>query len=549
MSRRLIAARVFATLLGSSIAGAAVAQNNACDMPGDVPDVIVGDLHNHQRWGAVSGITSYSIGTYSCNVGTCWLNWYSGTPEHPVIGQNMFRLKDGRFEQVGQSWLKHGFFALNNELCESNCLDTNGQHLGVNCSDPYGSSLNGGQDGLGPKFEVNASTGVFPFPATDLGNTGNAIYKRLQVRNADLDPEANPGAVYFVEGQYIAADDAAAANDNNNASHREIAIEEDTPSVYDFEFVGPTVREQPAIQGWATLDPAVQLVNIDIVGDGRFILGTKVTSLGGGMWHYEYALHNLNSHRSAGSFAVAVPAQAVVTNIGFHDVDYHSGEPFVGTDWAASLVGGVLTWQTEPFVANPNANALRWGTLYNFRFDTNVPPVSGPATIGLFRPGMPATIAVATSVPTICNSSGTCEAGESCVCLDDCPGEGPDGDADGVGVCLDCADEDPDNWATPAEVTGVLLTHEGANGTTLSWSPAGTGGLLPSYDVIRSNRPSSFQGPGAICLQDSNATDTAAVDLATPVPDRMFCYLVRALNGCPDGVGPLGSSFEAPACP
>jgi hypothetical protein len=279
------------------------------------------------------------------------------------------------------------------------------------------------------------------------------------------------------------------------------------------------------------------------------ILGTKVSSLGGGMWHYEYALHNLNSHRSAASFSVAVPSQGVVTNIGFHDVDYHSGEPFVATDWAVSQSGGLLTWQTEPFASNPNANALRWGTLYNFRFDANVPPVSGAATIGLFRPGTPGTVDVATAVPTICNSSGTCEAGESCVCLDDCPGDGPDGDADGVGVCVDCADDDPSNWSTPGEVTGVLLTHEGANGTTLSWSAAGTGGMLPTYDVIRSNRPSSFQGPGSICLQDANASDTAAVDLATPFPDRTFFYLVRALNGCPNGVGPLGGSFQAAACP
>jgi hypothetical protein len=72
---------------------------------------------------------------------------------------------------------------------------------------------------------------------------------------------------------------------------------------------------------------------------------------------------------------------------------------------------------------------------------------------------------------------------------------------------------------------------------------------MPSYDVIRSNRPSSFQGPGAICLADANASDTVAVDLQNPVADRMYCYLVRALNGCPDGVGPLGGSFQAPACP
>jgi len=36
---------------------------------------------------------------------------------------------------------------------------------------------------------------------------------------------------------------------------------------------------------------------------------------------------------------------------------------------------------------NANANALRWGTLYNFRFTVNVEPDTTTATIGLFKPG------------------------------------------------------------------------------------------------------------------------------------------------------------------
>jgi hypothetical protein len=44
-------------------------------------------------------------------------------------------------------------------------------------------------------------------------------------------------------------------------------------------------------------------------------------------------------------------------------------------------------WATETFAANPNANAIRWGTLYNFRFDAQRAPVTGTITLGLFRPG------------------------------------------------------------------------------------------------------------------------------------------------------------------
>ena len=33
----------------------------------------------------------------------------------------------------------------------------------MNCSDSYSAGLNGAQSGLGPKFEVNPTTGVFPY--------------------------------------------------------------------------------------------------------------------------------------------------------------------------------------------------------------------------------------------------------------------------------------------------------------------------------------------------------------------------------------------------
>src|SRR4029453_11757610 len=110
---------------------------------------------------------------------------------------------------------------------------------------------------------------------------------------------------------------------------------------------------------------------IQIPNDGLFILAAKATALGGGMWHYEYALQNMNSDRSGQSFSVPLPGGAIVNNIGFHDVDSHSGEPYVLTDWGAAVGSGSITWSSETFAQNVNANALRWGTLYNFRFDAN----------------------------------------------------------------------------------------------------------------------------------------------------------------------------------
>jgi len=372
------------------------------------PDVIVGDLQSIQHYGIVGDIRAYSIGTTSCNIGDMDLLWISSTNQHPVIAQNMFRLSTvngaTRFEQLGQSWLKHAFTAINNGIC-GQCNGHLGSVLGVGCSDPYGSGLNGQQSLLGPKSEVNAYTGVFPYPyGIGWQQSGNAIYKRLQVRHNDIDPAQNPGALYFIDGHYVTQDDATWGNQNNNASYRRINV----TSASNVSVTGTTVRTEPGIFAWRTHglgvnnpDPNVLLTKVVVPGDGIFWVGTRATDLGGGIWHYEYAVHNLNSHRSGGSFTVPIQAGTVVTNTGFHDVDYHSGEPYDNTDWSVAVGSTSVTWNSpQTYAQNPNSNALRWGTLYNFRFDANVPPTTGNVTIGLFRPGSPTEVAaINVSVP------------------------------------------------------------------------------------------------------------------------------------------------------
>jgi len=430
--RSPLAGSARATLLLLAVAllsGSVPAQHpNACDEPGDAPDVVVGALQGIIRHGSVGEITAYSVGTTSCNLGTCWLNWISSTNEHPVIGQNLYRLEDGRYEQIGQSWLKHGFFALSENLCSNDCIPTNGSHLGVNCSDPYSAETNGNQARLGPKSEVNPSTGVYPYPFGDQGAVGDAIYKRLQVHHDDLDPALNAGARYFLEGQYVTADDTAAGNGTNNASYNEVSVLDRGGDVYDLAFVGQTFPGRPAIEAWESVDSDVSVVRFSVPGDGMFLVAARVTDLGGGSWHYEYAVQNLTSHRSAMSLAVPVSPGAAVGGVGFHDVDYHSGEPFDGTDWPASVDAaafpGTLRWSSATHAENLDANALRWGTLYNFRFDVDAAPKNGEVTLGLFRPGDPASVQIATLVPGDCNGDGVCGPGEDCNnCVSDCPGD------------------------------------------------------------------------------------------------------------------------------
>ncbi|GJM24400.1 MAG: hypothetical protein DHS20C16_08150 [Phycisphaerae bacterium] len=369
-----------------------------CDGPG--VDVIVGDLLDVSNYSSLNGMEAFAVGTTSCNIGSENLQWVSSTNEHPVIAQNMYRLNNGRYEQVGQSWLKHGFTALTQDICGCGCSGQGGSVLGVGCSDPYCCGLNGGQTRLGPRSDVNAHNGFYPYPFTqgDQGSTGDSTYKRLQVPITDLDPAQDGGGTYFVEGHYIASDDAAAGNGDNNASYREITVS-GSGTNWSIALASTTQREQPGIRAWQDNDPSVVETDVRIPNEGLVILAAKSTDLGGGMWHYEYAVQNLNSDRSISTFSVPIDPTATVTNIGFKDVHYHSGDPYDQTDWPGSKVGSQVVWQTDDFGTNPNANAIRWSTMYNFRFDADRAPQATQATLGIFKPGTPTAVLAATTGP------------------------------------------------------------------------------------------------------------------------------------------------------
>jgi hypothetical protein len=367
------------------------------------PDVIVGDLYDSLSHGSDGTNYAYSIGTISCNVGTVPLNWVSSTNQHPVIGCGMYRLKDGKFEQIGLSWLKHGFTALTQNLCATCINPGTGSLLGVNCSDPYSASLNGSASNLGPRFQVNPFTGFFSYPYA-FGPSGNTTTRgRIQVAPADNDPVANAGALYFVEGQYVTPDDSANGNQFNNTSWRPITITNN--ATRSISLAGSTIRKEPAVFAWRAADPTVSISALDVPGEGRFYVGYKATSLGGGQWSHEYAVQNVNSDRAGGGFSVALPSGVTASNLGFHDVHYHSGEVQLGTDWTSNTTPGLsAAWTVVAGPTTDSTNALRWGTLYNFRFEANaawLPDV----TIGLYKAGTPGSISA-----TLCKVAGLSKA-------------------------------------------------------------------------------------------------------------------------------------------
>ncbi|RJP34438.1 MAG: hypothetical protein C4547_10950 [Phycisphaerales bacterium] len=381
------------------------------------PDVVVHDLFDVATWGARRNVTAFSVGTTSCNVGDTPALWIRATNEHPVIAQNMYRLLDGRFEQIGQSWLKHSFNATNQDgcgVCDYFPIPM-GSKLGPDCSDPYSSFLNGrrepqppesgGGGGIGPRSEVNPVTGDFPYPYLFSPPIRNELDRRLLVHNEDLDPELNPGALYFVEGHYITADDAAAGNDDNNASYRRIDVRQSngkysialTPGKF-------TQRQRAAIMAWPDHEQGVSVKPIDVDGDGRFLVGYRAASIGNGVWRYHYAIQNYNSHRAAWRFQVPVPPDVRISNVGFHDVDSHTGDgeqggEYSNEDWSVEVLPDAVVWKAVPYDEDVNANALRWGTLYSFRIDADAAPGLSDASIGLFRPGVPDAVSVPVSAP------------------------------------------------------------------------------------------------------------------------------------------------------
>ncbi len=398
--RNVVSRRRLGVAIGLLLATVALAIGTglAEDQDSTGPDIVTYRVYEPCLWGSSGGLTAYSVGTESCNRGDQPAAWYAGTSGHPAIAQNLYRLADGRLEQIGMSWLKHGFLSLNQSECDTCVYPPAGSsQLGVGCSDPYWASLNGNQDRLGPRHEVNAFTGVFLYPHSN--PTGDSVLRgRLQVETTDVEPGSNPGARYFAEGQYVAADEAAAGNSENSASYREESIDGDL----ELTDVGSTFESVPAIYAWQAADAAVTTTEVRVPGEGLFIVAAKASDNGDGTWRYEYAVFNLNSDRSAQSFTVPMLPSTVVTNSGFHDVDYHSGEPYDGTDWAVTVdtSGGTDTWTTDSYATNPNANALRWGTMYNFWFDADTEPYQGSAEIVLFRSGDPASIVFTVPAPS-----------------------------------------------------------------------------------------------------------------------------------------------------
>jgi hypothetical protein len=387
------------------------------------PDAIAGGMADLIMWGTAGSQRGVATGITTCNAGNALIDFFAmPNTHHPVAAQNLYRMSSGannndRFEQIGQSWVKHTFGAKQANACFLCQPGGNFTHLGVGCSDTYDSSQSVQQSDLGSRAWINPFTGVFPTTARNhTGHAETPISHLTVVESDDLNQMMNPGATYYAELLYVTPDEYAwcqthpgECNMYNNASYLQYSVG-GTPSFYFFSPIGSTVRMTPAINAWtgATINPIEPEPGID----GRAFIAWKVTGPVAGVWHYEYALYNMNLDRAIQSFSVPLGGQITVSNLGFHAPLNHPGFPNDGTQgdagfsnapWTSSQTASELSWSSETFAQNQNANAIRWGTLYNFRFDSNRHPSATKATIGFFKTGSP--IAVAIQGPDATNAT------------------------------------------------------------------------------------------------------------------------------------------------
>jgi hypothetical protein len=380
------------------------------------PDVIVGFVDNGRedsridgaaltppRSGVFVGLTG---STNSCNAGDAALQWQEfPSVKHPVISLNLYRLADGRMEQIARSWVKHGFFATNRNACAGitgmlrQCppATPGGNQLIPGCSDLYASDLNADPDNLGPRSKINPTTGNFDSTAKDLTGfpSSHPAERIMLVDQADLQ---RPGARFFLEAHYITADDAAAGNARNNTTYKEVK-----PTllggVWTLQNASEDIRRQPAITAWAQDGAKISEKETSESGRAKafIFVASKSTALQGGTFRYDYAVYNMNSDLAIQSFSVPV-GRTPPLNIENKEVESH-GDIWSNDRWQHKVQDGRVTWSTRKFTDHQNANAIRWGTTYNFWLESGSAPLNAQATITLFKPTARPTLSMDITAP------------------------------------------------------------------------------------------------------------------------------------------------------
>ncbi|MFK7743138.1 MAG: hypothetical protein AB8H80_22680 [Planctomycetota bacterium] len=399
----------------------ATAQSNA--IPGlDASIYDVGSATIYGRTGPAypNGVAGIVHGHSMANCGSVHIPWDGVVggqlvDQHLKIAFLLARESNGRMVQVsGKSHCKHSRIAFNfsgNSPCGP-CQSGPANTFRIGCYDIYGAGFNGNRSYLGPTPEIDPWLGTwdpvgsyfdigdpqqgnYPQPADgvqSLDTTGFDVAKnRMEVPESEL---VQPG-VFYAQNQVVVGGEPVANRGNNLVS-----------AAMAFNWNGSSWSATPPVgaQAGSVLTRWTGAANgmaSNGADDGRFMVACRVTGPVEGLWHYEYAVHNIDNQRGGASLRIPVCPTARVENIGFRDID---GDPL--NDWSTSVSGGEVQ-----ILASAN-NPLDWNTIYNVWFDSDVAPVAGSVTIDEARLGPGAlSVAVPIQVPGL---QGTAHLGAGC---------------------------------------------------------------------------------------------------------------------------------------
>lgn len=344
------------------------------------PDLTCSEINGATSYGFIDGNVAYSFGTTLCNIGDTPVSYVPTTNQHPLIVQSIYKLKDHRIEQIGIGFVRHTNIPLAGNACGLGCTPAGFDALGVGCSDSSSSSINGAQAMMGPRTEVNAQTGEYPYPFTSMGQAGDAIYKRVQVDLADV---SDPDALYFVETQVIVPGELDALARNNNVSYRQVLFSSGSASA---TLVGPTYDQQPAIYAWRDHGNGIGITDDSVIISQHtipdttetYFLGSRASQSLDGVWVYDYEIFNLNSERGIEAVILELTGHRGSTflDITMRSPRYHDSidEDIPHQNWSSHVVnqyyGYFLRASMDPARnSDIETNYIRWGTMYGYSFE------------------------------------------------------------------------------------------------------------------------------------------------------------------------------------